>query len=212
VIDLRPGLTALLIGAGILLAGCGGSSGSVVSTPGPVATHAVQRVTHANPVTLLPTAGQVAPVIKPASRPSRYDETLSPSNLGSAFANQVPRAMSQASGTAQLSVVGRHGTFLYAHVFVFRALANAESLAGAFLHSTRLASTLSAPSGAPGQPATASSQPYGDRQQISYRYAFRDGNVLAYVELDGPRQRYSLAQAISVAAALDQHIQAAAGG
>jgi hypothetical protein len=169
-------------------------------------------VTHANPVTLLPTASAAAGLIKPSSKPSRYDETLSSSTLGSAFASEVPRTMRQASGTAELDVVGHHGSFLYAHVYVFKTLAGAQSLTSAFLGSTRLARTVSRPSGAPGQAAVASSQPYGGRRQMSYRYAFRDGNVLAYVELDGPRHRYSPANAVSLARMLDQQIRVAAGG
>lgn len=207
-----PRLPALLTVGAILLGGCGGSSGSALSGTSSTATQAAQRVTHANPVTLLPAAGEVTQLIRPSSRPSRYDETLSPSTLGSAFASEVPKAMRHASGTAELDVIGAHGTFLYAHVFVFRTLAGAQRLTSAFLASTRLGSTLNRPSGAPGQSGLTSSQPYGGRRHTSYRYAFRDGNVLAYVELDGPRHRYSPGQAVRLATILDQHIQAAAGG
>jgi hypothetical protein len=213
--SLPPRSTALLAVTGILVAGCGSSSGSdVLGATGSstATTRAVQRVTHANPVALLPTASQAAQLIKPSSRPSRYDETLSSSTLSSAFASEVPRAMREASGTAELDVVGHHGSFLYAHVFVFKTLSGAQSLTSAFLDSTKLGSTLSRPSGAPGQAAVASSQPYGERRQISYRYAFRDGNVLAYVELDGPRHRYTAAQAVSLARIVDHQIRAAAGG
>jgi hypothetical protein len=209
----RP--TALLTVLGILAAGCGSSAGSSVlgaTGSSTATTRAVQRVTHANPVTLLPTASQAAQLIRPSASPSRYDQTLSSSTLSSAFASEVPRATKEASGTAELDVVGHHGSFLYAHVFVFKTLAGAQSLTSAFLNSTRLGSTLSRPAGAPGQAAVASSQPYGGRREISYRYAFRDGNVLAYVELDGPRHRYSAAQAGSLARIVDQQIRAAAGG
>lgn len=213
-------LPALLIVFGIILAGCGSSSGSRVlgatgsssATSSSATTQAVQRVTHANPVSLLPTASQLSQLIKPSSSPSRYDETLSSSTLSSAFASEVLRAMRRASGTAELDVAGRRGTFLYAHVFVFKTLAGARSLTSTFLNSTRLGRTLSQPSGAPGQARMASSQPYGEHRQLSYRYAFRDGNVLAYVELDGPKHRYSLAQVVGVATTVDHYIRAAAGG
>jgi hypothetical protein len=210
-------LTALLTVLGFVLAGCGSSGGSsptptVIPTTGPAAKKAVVRVTHANPFTLLPTASQVARLIKPVSRPSRYDETLSSSTLSSAFASEVPRAMRLASGTSELDVTGAHGKFLYAHVFVFRTLAGAASLTPTFLRSTRLGRGLPRPSGSPGRPGMASGQPYGNRHDMSYRYAFRDGNVLAYVELDGPRHRYSAAKAASVAAIIDKHISTAVGG
>jgi hypothetical protein len=159
-------------------------------------------------VTLLPTAGEVSSLIRPASRPTRNDQTLSPSTLSSAFASRVPTAARLAAGTAELDVVGMRGSFIYAHVFVFRTLAGAISLTGTFLSSTRLRIHSGQPSGAPGQLGEASSQSYG-RRQMSYRYAFREANVLAYVELDGPRGRYSPAQAAQVAAITDRHIRAA---
>ncbi len=169
-------------------------------------------MTHADAVTLLPTASQAAQLIKPAVSPSRHDETLSSSTLSFAFASRVPEALKRASGTAELGVGGRHGSLLYAHVYVFKDLAGAGALTSAFLASTRLESRLTTPSDAPGQPAMASRQPYNNRRYMSYRYAFRDGNVLAYVELDGPRHGSSVAQAVTVARIVDQHIRAAAGG
>ena len=205
---------ALLTLAGLFLAGCGSSSGptAIGTSTTPVAKREVQRVTHANAVTLLPTASQVTRLIKPLVGPSRHNETLSSATLSFGFASRVPEALQRASGTAELDVSGAHGSSLYAHVYVFKNLAGAESLTSAFLASTRLGSTLAAPSDAPGQPRMASRQPYNNRRYMSYRYAFRDGNVLAYVELDGPRHSSSVAQAVTVARILDQHIRAAAGG
>jgi hypothetical protein len=102
------------------------------------------------------------------------------------------------------------GASLYVHVFVFRALAGAESLTRTFLDSTRLGTAVGVPSGAPGEPREASSQAYG-RHEVSYRYAFRDHNVLSYIELDGPRGRVSLSQVADVARLIDLHIRAALG-
>lgn len=203
-------LRASLAAAGILLAGCGGS-GPAGGGPGGTSTAgtttAPPKITHADPQTLLPTAGEVSSTIRPLSSPGRHDQTLSFSTLSSAFASQVPRAIRLASGTAELDVIGPSQTFLYVHVFVFRSLSGAESLTPAFLKATRLRTGLSSPSGAPGQQGEGSSQSYG-RRQVSYRYAFRESNVLSYVELDGPGSRYSLAQAVRVAAAVDGHIRA----
>jgi hypothetical protein len=202
----RCSLAACLTAAGIALAGCGGGSshpaGGTSSGPPPV--------THADPVDLLPTASEVSSMIKPESGPTRYDQRLNASTLSSAFSSAVPRSQRLASGAAELDVVGLGGTFLYVHVFEFRSLAGAESLADTFLSSTRLGDPQSQPSGAPGEQGEGSSKPYG-HGQVSYRYAFRDGNVLAYVELDGPRARYSLSKAIHVAALADQRIRGTQG-
>jgi hypothetical protein len=149
----------------------------------------------------------VSKLISPASRPTRYDERLNSSTVSSAFSSQVPVAQRLASGAAELDVAGRSATFLYAHVFEFQSLANARSLTATFLRSTRLRNGQVRPSGAPGEQAAASSQPYG-RGQVSYRYALQEQNVLAYVELDGPRSRFSLADAVRLATIQDQHIKA----
>jgi hypothetical protein len=199
---------ALLITAGIILAGCGGGSGHPA---GGTSGQAVPPpVTHADPVTLLPSAGEAGTLIRPQSRPSRYDQRLNSSTLSSAFSSRVPASARLASGTAELDAVGRNGTFLYAHAFEFKSQAGAQSLTGVFLSATRLRTALGRPSGAPGQEGEASSQPYG-RRQMSYRYAFRDHNVLSYVELDGPRGKYSVAEAVRLATLQDQHIRAALG-
>lgn len=204
----------LLAASGLLLAGCGGGGGgggishAVGTAVG--TTSAPPPVTHANPVTLLPTRSEASSIVRPTSSPNRYDETLTPSTLSSAFASEVPRASRLAAGTAELDLVGPRSTFLYVRVFVFRGLSGAESLTPTFLGSTRLRIRSGPSEGAPGQQREASSQSYG-RRQVSYRYAFRDENVLSYVELDGPRNRVSLAEAIRVAAIVDRHIRAASG-
>jgi hypothetical protein len=204
-------LCACLSAAGILLAGCGGGSspaGGASPVGSPTATSSPPKLAHADPVTLLPTGTQVSSLIRPTSAPSRYDQTLNFSTLSSAFASKVPAAMSLASGTAELDLAGARGSFLYVHVFVFRTLAGAQSLTGRFLSSTRLRTVLGRPSGAPGQQGQGSSQAYGSRQR-SYRFAFRESNVLAYVELDGPQAKYSLSRAVQVAALTDARIRAA---
>jgi hypothetical protein len=206
-------LTLPAVGAAMLLpTACGGGAGrppgdsSAGSTP--TAT-APPRLTHADPVSLLPTAHETSPLIRASASPSRYDQRLNSSTLSSAFSSAVPRSLRLASGTAELDVIGRPGTFLYAHVFEFRSLAGAESLTRTFLSATALGTDRGRPSGAPGQQGAASSQPYGHHREMSYRYAFRDQNVLAYVELDGPRGRFSLDDALRGAAIVDRHIQAA---
>ncbi len=202
-------LGALLAASGLLLAGCGGGIGHAVGTAIST-TAAPPPVTHADPVSLLPTRSEAASLVRPASTPNRYDDTLNPSALGSAFALEVPRATRLAAGTAELVVTGRRGTSLYVRVFVFKSLAGAEALTPTFLSSTRLRTRTAPPAGAPGQQREASSQSYG-RRQVSYRYAFRSDNVLSYVELDGFRDRVSPAEATRVATIVAQHIRAAAG-
>jgi hypothetical protein len=115
--------------------------------------------------------------------------------------------MKLASGAAELSVTSRYGAQLYTQVFVFKSLAGARSLASAFLSRTRLSDPDRA-ARTPGEEGRASRQPYG-KGDVSYRYAFRDQNVLCLVELDGPRGRYTLSDAIAVATMADRHITAA---
>ena len=200
-------LIAVLSTAALLLAGCGGGSSPAVSGSGSTPSAPPQPVIHANPLSLLPTTSEVRRLVHPVSTTSGHDQTLSPATLSSAFAAEVPLALRLASGTAELDVTGRNGTYLYVHVFLLRTPAGAQSLTATFLRSTGLRTASGQPSGAPGQAGEASSQSYGQRQ-VSYRYAFRDDNILSYVELDGPGTRYSLAQAVGVAKIVDQHIRA----
>jgi hypothetical protein len=193
-----------------LVAGCGGSStGDGGSGPGTSTTSTA--VTHANAVSLLPTATAIRAVIRPTSTPTRYDQVLNPNTLNSSFSTSTSQAARTASGTAELGAMGRRGTYLYVHVFVFKKLAAAKSLASAFLASTRLNRTLAPPSDAPGDQRAASAAPYCAHRCLSYRYAFRDQNVLSYVELDGPRGKYSLADAVRVAQMTDGRIRHALG-
>jgi hypothetical protein len=203
-------LAPLLVAAG-LVAGCGGTSSHTPAAPSITTSSGPPPVSHADPVSLLPTASEVSTLIRPASRPTRYDQRLTSSTVSPAFASRVPAAQRLASGAAELDVAGRRGTYLYAHVFEFRTVAGAESLADTFLRSTRLGTSHGQPSGAPGQEGQGSSQPYGQHRQVSFRYAFREQNILAYVELDGPRGRLSLADAIRVAKIQDQHIKTSLG-
>lgn len=199
---------AVLIAAAAGVGGCGGTDSHAAGDQSASTTNAPPPVSHADPATLLPTAGEASTLIKPASRPTRHDQRLTSSTVGSAFSSHVPASQRLVSGAAELDVVGRKSTFLYAHVFEFKSVAGARSLAATFLNSTRLGTPHGQPSGAPGQEGQASSQPYGQHRNVSFRYAFREQNVLAYVELDGPRGRFSLADAIRVAAIQDQRIKA----
>jgi hypothetical protein len=201
---------AVVIAAAGVVAGCGGTGSHAPAGQSAATTSsAPPPVSHADPVTLVPTASEVSTLIKPASRPTRHDQRLTSSTVSSAFASRVPASQRLASGAAELDIAGRNGTFLYVHVFEFRSVASAQSLAATFLSSTRLGAGHGQPSGAPGQEGQASSQPYGHHREVSVRYAFREQNVLAYVELDGPRGRFSLADAIRVAAIQDRHVKAA---
>ncbi len=205
---------ALVLAAGTLLAACG----STGTTPPPAGTTGTATttttsgpppVTHADPVSLVPAASEVQRLIKPLTSPGRYDQRLNPSTLGSAFSSAVPRAARLASGAAELDAVGRNGASLYIDVFEFKRLGAAQSLAATFLSSTRLGTVHVRPSGSPGEQGQASSQPYGNHHGVSYRYAFREQNVLVYVELDGRRGRYALADAVRVATLVERRIKAA---
>ena len=208
---------ALVLAAGALLAACGGSSGGSTPSGSPpsdgtsttTTASGPPPVTRTDPVRLLPAASQVQKLIKPLTSPGRYDQRLNPSTLGSAFSSAVPTAARLASGTAELDAVGRNGASLYIHVFEFRSVGAAQSLAATFLSSTRLGSGDGRPSGSPGDQGQASSQPYGNHYGVSYRYAFREQNVLVYVELDGRRGRYSPADAVRVATLVEGRIKAA---
>ena len=209
----RPLSIAAAIAAAALVAGCGGSShsSSIGDGSGAGTTTTSTAVTHANAVSLLPIATQVRTVIRPASTPTRYDQVLNANTLDSSFATSTSQAMRSASGTAELDVTGPRGAYLYVHAVVFKSLAAARALASAFLASTGLNHKLSPPSDGPGDQRVASSQPYCTHACLSYRYAFRDQNVLAYVELDGSRGKYSLADAIRVAQLTDARIRHALG-
>src|SRR5437588_9070080 len=145
----------------LLLAACGGGAGHPAgdTSATTTTTTAPPRVTHADPVSLLPTAHETSRLIRPSISPTRYDHRLNSSTLSSAFSSAVPQSLRLASGTAELDVIGRPGTFLYAHVFEFWSLAGAESLTRTFLSSTALGTHRGRPSGAPGQQGAASSQP-----------------------------------------------------
>jgi hypothetical protein len=199
---------AVLIAAGTLLGGCGGGGRRAPGGSVTAATSAPPPVSHADPVTLLPTAGEVSTLIRSAAAPNRHDERLNSSTLSSAFSSRVPASQRLASGAAELDVAGRRDAFLYAHVFEFKSLTGARSLTPVFLRATRLRNAQPRPLGSPGEQGAASSQPYG-KGQVSYRYAFQESNVLSYVELDGPRSNLSLADAIRLATIEDRHIKAA---
>jgi hypothetical protein len=194
-ITRRPLLLAGTLAAGLLGAGCG-------SAPSPTG------VAHADAVTLLPTTANVKRLIAPTSPPNRDDQALSTTTLNPSFGSDTPTAMELLSGTAEFNAIGPSGRSLFAHVFVFKTLGGAQSLAQTFLASNRLSGSTDLPSGAPGEQQQASTQTYGGGD-VSYRFAFREQNVLSYVELDGPRGKYSIGDAARVASAEDRRIRAA---
>lgn len=196
-------LLAFVAVAGVTIAGCGSSGPTVTGS-----ASSANWVTHADPVTLLPRSGEVRPVLGHASTPNRHDQTLNGSTVNASFGPSSPAAMNLLSGAAELSVTGPSGTQLYTQIFVFKTLAGARSLTSAFLTRTRLGDPEESSSGTPGEQGRASRQPYG-KVNVSYRYAFRDQNVLCLVELDGPRGRYKLSNALAVAALTDRHIASA---
>jgi hypothetical protein len=193
-------LAAAVAGASAWVVGCG--SGGPKTITGSMSSSS--WVTHADAVALLPMAHELAALIRPISAPNRHDQALGVGTLSSAFGPSTLSAMSQSSGAAELSITGGAGAQLYVQLFVFKTLAGAKSLTPAFLATTRLSHS-APPSGGAGQRRQLSSQPYG-HDDLSYRYAFREQNVLCVVELDGPRRRYAPAEAQTVAAVADQHI------
>lgn len=191
----RPLLVAGTLAAGFLVAGCG-------------STAAPRGTAHADAVTLLPSAADLEGLLVPTSRPNRYDQAISTTTLNPSFGSDTPSAMKLLSAAAEFDAVGPSGMSLYAHVYVFKTLAGAQSLAQTFLASNRLSGSASLPSGAPGEQQQASTQTYG-AGDVSYRYVFRQQNVLSYVELDGPTGKFSIGDAARVASAEDRRIRAA---
>jgi hypothetical protein len=212
---LAPKLTipAAAFAAGALIAGCGGSggragSGGASGSAGPTTTTHSTALSHAKPVALLPASAEVRQVIRPLVSPTRSRQVLNMNTLSPAFATATVRARSLGSGAAEMDVTGPLGSYLYVRIFAFKTLAGAESLWASFRANTRLRSPAQPPSGAPGEQQVASVQAYcSHRSCLSFRYAFRDQNVLAYVELDGPRARYTLGDAIKIAGLTDNRIR-----
>lgn len=192
----RPVLLAGTLAAGVLATGCGTSQNHPKGT------------VHAGAVTLLPTSIDAKALFTPTSRSNRDAQALSTTTLNPSFGSDTPTATKLLRGAAEFDAVGSSGRSLYAHVFVFQTLAGAQSLAPTFLASNRLNGSASLPSGAPGEQQQASTQSYGGGD-VSYRYAFREQNVLSYIELDGPRGKYSIADAVKIASAEDRRIRAA---
>lgn len=196
-------LAVAVAAAATVIGGCGGSSRAATG-----GSSDSKRVTHADPITLLPQPGQVSGLIKHATSTNRHDQVLDATTVTSSFGTASPVAMRQASGTAELSVTGPAGAQLYTQVFAFKTLAGARSLAATFLTRTRLSQTDQPGSGSPGEQEEASRQAYGPGD-VSYRYAFREQNVLCLVELDGPRGTYTLSDAVAVAKTADRQIASA---
>jgi hypothetical protein len=192
----RPLLLAGTLAAGLVVTGCGGN------------THSPSGTAHADAVTLLPTSADVNGLITPTARPNRDDQALNPTTLDPSFGSDTPRAMTLLRGAAEFDAVGHSGISLYAHVFVFDSLAGAQSLAQTFLASDRLSGSAGLPGNAPGEQRQASTQTYG-AGNVSYRYSFREQNVLSYIELDGPKGKFSVSDAARVATAIDRRIRAA---
>jgi hypothetical protein len=194
-ITRRPLLLAGTLAAGLLAAGCGGASSPT-------------GVAHVDAVTLLPTPADAGGLITPASPPNRDDQALSLTTLNPSFGLDTRMAMKLLSTAGEFDAVGRAGRSLFAHVYVFKTVAGAQALAHTFLASNRLSGSADLPSGAPGEQQQASTQTYG-AGDVSYRYAFREQNVLSYIELDGPKGQYSVGDAAKVASAEDRRIRAA---
>jgi hypothetical protein len=217
---LRPKLMLLAAAtaAGALISGCGGGGGasggarSATSTATQPTTTPAAALTHADPVALLPTTTEVRAVIRPTSSPTRYDQVLNMDTLTPAFATATVQARRLSSGAAEMDVSGPGGRYLSVRVFAFRTLAGASSLWSSFRASTRLQAVQPSPQGAPGEQRVASVQAYCSRRScLSFRYAFRDQNVLAYVELDGPRANYTLGDAVKIARLTDKRIRESSG-
>jgi hypothetical protein len=192
----RPMLLAGTLAAGLLVTGCGGSS---AAPP--------KGVAHADAVSLLPTKADLNGLIVPTSPPNRYDQAISTTTLNPSFGSDTPRAMKLLSSAAEFDAVGPSGTSLYAHIYVFRTLTGAQSLTQTFLASNRLSGSVDMPSDAPGEQRQSSTQAYGSHN-VSYRYGFREQNVLSYIELDGPKGKFSVGQATRIASVEDQRIRA----
>jgi hypothetical protein len=199
----KASLAAALAAASLVIGGCGGSTRTATGSAG-----TSNWVTHADPVNLLPPPGEVSTILKHASATNRYDQALDETTVDASFGTASPAVMKLASGTAELSLMGSGGSQLYAQVFVFKTLDAARSLTAAFLTRTRLSHPDQPSSGIPGEQGEASRQLYG-HGDVSYRYAFRDQNVLCLVELDGLQGRYTLADAITVARMADRQIGSA---
>jgi hypothetical protein len=198
-------LAAALVAASVTLAGCGGTK---TTATGSAST--ASWVTHADPVKLLPKPGELKAVLKHASATNRYDQALNGATVNASFGPESSKAMRLASGAAELSLTAPSGSQLYMQLFIFKTLGGARSLASTFLRRTELGQSEQPGSGAGGEQRRASHQPYG-KGNVSYRYAFREQNVLCLVELDGPRSRYTLADVLRVAGLADRHISSLLG-
>ncbi len=190
-----PTLLAGTLAAGFLASGCGSHS--------PAPPHGV---THAAAVSLLPTGADLKGLIAPRTGPNRYGQAISTTTLNPSFGSDTPRAMKLLSGAGEFDAVGPSGISLYAHVYEFRTLSGAQSLVQTFLASNRLSGSADLSSDGPGEHRQASTQTYG-AGNVSFRYVFQEQNVLSYVELDGPKGRFSIGDAAHVASAVDRRIR-----
>lgn len=192
----RPTLLAGTLAAGLLVTGCGSHS------PAP------KGVAHAAAVSLLPTTADLRGLIVPTSGPNRYGQAISSTTLDPSFGSDTPTAMKLLSSAAEFDAIGLSGISLYAHVYEFRTLSGARSLIQTFLASNRLSGSAGLPSDGPGEQRQASTQTYG-AHNVSYRYVFQEQNVLSYIELDGPKGKFSIGDAAHVASAVDRRIRGA---
>lgn len=192
----RPTLLAGTLAAGLLVTSCGSHS----AAPKGVARTAA--------VSVLPSTSDLKGLLVPTSGPNRYGQAISTTTLNPSFGSDTPMAMKLLSSAAEFDAVGPSGISLYAHVYEFRTLSGAQSLIQTFLASNRLSSSADLPSDGPGEQRQASTQTYG-AHNVSYRYVFREQNVLSYIELDGPKGRFSIGDAAHVASAVDRRIRSA---
>lgn len=183
------------------MAGCGSSGG-----PGPAGSPA-PRLALGNGLTFL-----LQPVEVPAGfSPTvpAYVQQTDPRTIQPAFGTEATRVSPQLATAAEADYQDQGDSAIFAHVFVFRSLAEARRAWPTFARMTRLLHPLSVPPGSAGQQGVASTEAYGTKgENESLRYAFIEHNVLSYVELDGPKGTHSLPDLLRLAAAQDAHVVA----
>lgn len=178
------------------LVACGGGSG-----PSGDATASVEATT------LLPSASDAPTPLTLSQKPDgqNSDASLLTAYFGGGSKTVAP----QLDSLAEADFSGPRSTFAYVHSFVFGTVDDADAATDGFLTTTSLEHALDSPSGAPGDDSQASTETYNTGKNDSFRYAYRDHNVLAYVEVDGPKGTFSLDDAVALATAQDAKIEAA---
>ena len=189
-------LAATLLG--IPLGACGSSSGG-----GPSAS---AKTTVEATALLAPTVAAAPAGLRVSQKP--FAQEPSPTTLNSTFGAAAKRVSSQLASLAEVDFSGSGGAAAYAHAYVFKSTDDATASGPDFLKTNVLMSKVNAPSDAPGDVGQASTEPYSNGKSVSYRYVFRDHNVLSYIEVDGPKGTFTIDDAVALASAEDQKIQA----